>query len=976
MDQEVTLLLEASSQQQAPQQQQQQQCSSPVNNAEKSSSSISDNSSIVIRKDETESKITLRVTVPREVDAECATIATELFLDHLELLPLTASVKRIKIANLRFSKGGVGVMKSFVAIHANTVKHVSLHRLVHREASKLEKDTFITLAAAFEAIQLETLDLSHNALESAVWEAWSNQTSLDKLLLKDVEMDDASCEAMSEHFNSFKTISRMHVSNMRAVSEDGTASACRVVEKCSSLCSLRWATRDANSTPPLLGLKTLAFRGFQTKSGNLRRLEIEGGSVTGIIFKGGLCGAIECLNRLEHLNLRRLGLGPRGTMQVVAALKTAKAPLSYFDISENDIEDEGAVALAQLANQRSVMRNLKVLAVEKNGIGSKGAQTLLHIFAANSVALCLQGNPFDATAIAMSLVAENAGMRMNAASLEKDRARVQVELNLSKKQVRQLTSEQTTLLGKINSMEKEIRRLTDERDSLSRALSSVGGTTTSNVDERVHMLERLAKLEALVLGAGGRAEMAESRPRRTPAYNRSRSEIVLEHPLFDDNDNHSMDCHSMESFCHAPPQQQQPQMQLEGSSAFHRRMSGEAAWNASSSSLQRHPSMPLNGHASSSSMSLSQISPSHGSPSNGSPSNGSPSNGAPPRGSPSNGSPSERNSANYNQSQGRAPLDRSQSQLLRTLGQQKSLRSMGNQSLRSLGTSIGRMAGPRRSTPRQMSQGNIMTSSRSSSPATHAGSVNSGSPGGILVTSPHTRLSPNSLGTNAPTPAIQRRRMSLENSGMSASTPMIEYSPNSLRASGPTPTTARRRYSLENSLGPTTPSSANSLSMNSKSISPSMRSFSSREFSFPKEITPGLHFHENSTVTSSTLTDDSTSCSTTSAWVAFPPGTPNSRNGPSTPSSRSGNGSANTNNSRRNLLRASSEARLAMLARRNRSSGASSTDSTSSTLSSVSTPASDATPAPSMYDAKRNRLATSPKTVLLNRAFSGKRLFG
>ena len=80
--------------------------------------------------------------MPREVDAECATLATELFLDHLELLPLTAQVKRIKIANLRFSKGGVGVMKSFVSIHASTVKHVSLHRLLHREASKMEKESY------------------------------------------------------------------------------------------------------------------------------------------------------------------------------------------------------------------------------------------------------------------------------------------------------------------------------------------------------------------------------------------------------------------------------------------------------------------------------------------------------------------------------------------------------------------------------------------------------------------------------------------------------------------------------------------------------------------------------------------------------------------------------------------------------------------------------------------------------------------
>ena len=61
---------------------------------------------------------------------------------------------------------------------------------------------------------------------------------------------------------------------------------------------------------------------------------------------------------------------------LVAAFKTGRVPLRNLNLSQNKLGDAGVAALAEIAEQRILMTNLKSLNIEHNDIGNSGAIVL------------------------------------------------------------------------------------------------------------------------------------------------------------------------------------------------------------------------------------------------------------------------------------------------------------------------------------------------------------------------------------------------------------------------------------------------------------------------------------------------------------------------------------------------------------------------------------------------------------------------
>lgn len=100
-----------------------------------------------------------------------------------------------------------------------------------------------------------------------------------------------------------------------------------------------------------------------------------------------LAQAVAKQPQLQFLKLRDASLGKAGAVQVLAALASSRVQLLELDLSGNELEDDGLVALAPLLQAQT---QLKVLRLDENEVTSAGVQAFSAALSAASVLPALE----------------------------------------------------------------------------------------------------------------------------------------------------------------------------------------------------------------------------------------------------------------------------------------------------------------------------------------------------------------------------------------------------------------------------------------------------------------------------------------------------------------------------------------------------------------------------------------------------------
>ena len=468
-------------------------------------SSIGDHNDVSFQKQESSSgAIRLLVAMPTFVNAEQANHAAALLFEQIDQLPSESVVERVKMNGLRFTVDGVHSIREFLANYAPTVKHLSLKNIL---SSPNDEAIFTELATAFQRSELEILNLSDNYLGKNTWKHWASQIKLRQLLLDQVEMDDASIGELACQFTYGETLEDIYVVSSKSVGTMAVGDACSILEGCTNLTSVRWANRtnDSESKLPWSGLRQLVSNQV-TGSGvaSLRHLVMDGATITvSELGNDGLSGALKGLTQLETLKLRRIGLRDGGVRSVVGALQISQPPLVWLDLSGNNIEGGGAIAIAQLVHVDAIISNIKALVLEQNDIDTEGGSEIVEAFASqvslDGFDIRLDENPINFSKIAMGMAWARVRAERERDEALKDRERMSTSPAPSlgyEKNMRTLLARQSSTLAELKVMNAEIESLKQERDVLAKALRMVG--VNNEVEEQDELLHRVSTLEEMV----------------------------------------------------------------------------------------------------------------------------------------------------------------------------------------------------------------------------------------------------------------------------------------------------------------------------------------------------------------------------------------------------------------------------------------------------------------------------------------------
>jgi hypothetical protein len=164
---------------------------------------------------------------------------------------------------------------------------------------------------------------------------------------------------------------------------------------------------------------------------------------------------------------------------------------------------------------KAVTKNLKILNLENNSLGQRGALEVVETFASKSsdFRLLLNGNPFDSGSLALSLASAKHLAETEVIELRKERDRLRAGKADAQSNLRDLLAEQSTMHDDMHEIQARAKQLEDDKDGLVKAFSVLG--MMQHTRERDLILKRLSKLEEAVL--------CESDHSKTPQRGRSRT---------------------------------------------------------------------------------------------------------------------------------------------------------------------------------------------------------------------------------------------------------------------------------------------------------------------------------------------------------------------------------------------------------------------------------------------------------------------
>jgi Leucine Rich repeat len=372
-----------------------------------------------------------------------------------------------------------------------------------------DAEAFASLAMVFQSSKLETLNLSDNSISASLWRNWAVHTHLRQLILDYVHMDDESLQELQTNFTFADSLEELYVVWTNHVGSRGLKAANNILRSCRKVSSLRWAVKDAppDAVLPWYGLADMVQDMGNGRGGsNLLHLVMDGGTMTpDQAGTKGLSGAMKYFTQLKTLKLRSVGLNDNSVQSVVASLMEAQPPLESIDLSRNQIQSQGAKALARMCEVDSITKNLAALALDRNSIEEGGARALLEAFGScgnQKLDLKLDGNMFHYGKVAFSLAC-----RMGQATLERDTLSRDLETMKSTLQEagnpradNMSRSDHSALVHDLRVLQDEVTKLRAEKASLIQAFSVMGAL--NQVRDQMQLVDRIAVLEKSVFGAG------------------------------------------------------------------------------------------------------------------------------------------------------------------------------------------------------------------------------------------------------------------------------------------------------------------------------------------------------------------------------------------------------------------------------------------------------------------------------------------
>jgi hypothetical protein len=158
---------------------------------------------------------------------------------------------------------------------------------------------------------------------------------------------------------------------------------------------------------------------------------------------------------------------------------------------------------------------LTSLVLEKNNIANDGARTLISSFGSNVGArldLRLRGNPFDYSKIAFEMAVSKGSVELERDELQKECERLRTEALNHHHRLHQVMAAQALMVSDMHVLKQQAACLAEERETLSNAFSVLG--KVQQVEERKQMLNRIGKLEEMVLGNTAFATFPSSSPKQ------------------------------------------------------------------------------------------------------------------------------------------------------------------------------------------------------------------------------------------------------------------------------------------------------------------------------------------------------------------------------------------------------------------------------------------------------------------------------
>lgn len=503
----------------------------------------------------------LIVSLPqRMIDTDLASHLVDRLLDEVAEHQSSCGrtqyfLEKLVMRSVRFTDGGMSAITNYLAMQnaPESVRHLEFHDIVgtigvggddtsgSRNQHEEDEEDY-NLAALCRVFQtkatLHTVDLSHNRLVPYVWDALGELSDLKRLILEDVEMNDASFQQLQNGFMSGDTLQALHIctlsANIGRVACDAMNS---VLGACRDLRSFCWDNKGHKPIHlPLAGLTQVSKNMFKNSFGYMKHLELTGGILPLADDNNpnvGICAALERFHKLQMLKLSRAGLTSDKVKRIVTALRSARPPLTAIDFSYNQIDCEGASWVAQLSCLRAITKNLRHMNLQHNRIAKEGALEIVEAFASkscgSSLQMRLEGNRIDSSSIFLTLAKSKHEAETELTELRKDCDRLRADKKDAQSNMRELLTAQSAMIKDMQQLKARAEQLEDDRASLVKAFSVLG--MMHHVEERDNILNRLTKLEESIHGKqrprigsiGNKMDLGSNHSKKSRSKIRSRS---------------------------------------------------------------------------------------------------------------------------------------------------------------------------------------------------------------------------------------------------------------------------------------------------------------------------------------------------------------------------------------------------------------------------------------------------------------------
>jgi len=276
-----------------------------------------------------------------------------------------------KISRIRFSTKSFGVEAAEVA--ALAIRNVS-STLVHADMSDIiagrpEDEALAALriiSAALSAARLRHLNLSDNALGEkgirACAAAFQKQQALESIAFQNVGCSVHGCAAVNELLQCTGSLKRLHLLNNMS-GDEGAQSIASVLARCPAMEDFKMASSRVGAEGGVALAHALTSGGSSLVS-----LDIHDNPMTADVAES--FGAVLLRHAgLKRLNLNDTCLGDEGVKRLASALAEGVPSLEELEVELNEISEGGATPLAQALAKKSALRrlNLKENELEDDG---------------------------------------------------------------------------------------------------------------------------------------------------------------------------------------------------------------------------------------------------------------------------------------------------------------------------------------------------------------------------------------------------------------------------------------------------------------------------------------------------------------------------------------------------------------------------------------------------------------------------------